>query len=48
MHGHLFIQSFPDVFENDRMDVDLPKQESGSKGKKSMLLGSCPMLFLMT
>lgn len=35
-------------FEDDRMDVDLPKQESGSKGKKSMLPHSCPTLFLTT
>ena len=47
-HGHLFIQVFLDMFEDDRMDVDLPKQESGSKGKKSMLPHSCPTLFLTT
>ena len=30
------------------MDVDLPKQELGSKGEKSMLPHSCPTLFLAT
>ena len=33
MYGHLFIQVIPDVFEDDQMDIDLPKKKLVSNGK---------------